>query len=219
MLYSELNALKAVDHAFVAGMDFAFHDSVNAYLVLSLKTGADLRHYLKKKLIFEECNVAFYIACISSALAHCHSRRVLHRDVKPENIILDDQGFPHLTDFGVAYVQPEADGNEFDSSSALCCTLASGTKQYLAPEVFTKGHVHGPESDFWALGVVAYELLHGVRPFHKHVPNTMISYLQKSREKYSTTSDAKKKERQRKASLRTPEMNCVPLSERMNFIS
>ena len=194
MLYGELDALKTVSHPFIANMDFAFHDPENAYIVLGLKTGADLRYYLKKKLIFEECNVAFYLSCISSALHHCHSRGVLHRDVKPENIILDAQGFPHLTDFGVAYVQPQGHGNEFDQSQALCSTLASGTKQYLAPEVFTKGHVHAPESDFWSLGVVAYELLHGIRPFHKHVPNVMISYLQKSREKYSSRGLSRKKE-------------------------
>ena len=95
MLYSELQSLKLVcDHAFITKLYFAFHTKESCFMVLDLKSGADLRYYLKKKLIFEECNVAFYIACISSALQHCHLRGVLHRDVKPENIILDDQGFP-----------------------------------------------------------------------------------------------------------------------------
>jgi len=56
--------------------------------------------------------------------------------------------------------------------------LASGTKQYLAPEVFCRAHVHGPESDFWSLGVVAYELLYNCRPFEKHCNVEFITYLE-----------------------------------------
>ena len=65
-----------------------------------------------------------------------------------------------------------------NADTTLVCRLASGTKQYLAPEVFTSKHVHGAEMDFWALGVVAYELLHGKRPFDKHCPREMIAYLE-----------------------------------------
>ena len=66
------------------------------YLVLDLKTGGDLRYYLRKKIIFSERDVAFYVACLSAALAHIHSMKVLHRDIKPENILLDSKGYPHL---------------------------------------------------------------------------------------------------------------------------
>jgi serine/threonine protein kinase len=141
--------------------------------VLDLQTGGDLRYYMRKRYLFEEADVAFYIACLSSALEHMHSCGVIHRDVKPENIILDERGYPYLTDFGVAHVQ-SAD------APILSCTLASGTRQYLAPEVFTKAHLHGPEADFWSLGVVAYELLFGRRPFDKHAPLPMINYLERA---------------------------------------
>jgi serine/threonine protein kinase len=67
---------------------------------LDLKGGGDLRYYLRKRLIFEESDVAFFVACIGSALEFIHSRNILHRDVKPENIILDSRGFPHLTGMG-----------------------------------------------------------------------------------------------------------------------
>jgi serine/threonine protein kinase len=142
-----------------------------------MKTGGDLRYYLRKRYLFEERDVAFYVACISSALEHLHSRNVIHRDIKPENIILDERGYPYLTDFGVAYVHNNEDPS---SDGTLTCTLASGTKQYLAPEVFTKSHVHGPEVDYWSLGVVAFELLFGKRPFDKHCPIQFINYLEKA---------------------------------------
>jgi serine/threonine protein kinase len=120
MLFSELNALKRLDHAFVTPLYFAFHNTQCAYFVFDLKTGADLRHYLRKKLLFEEVNVAFYVACIGSALHYCHSRNVIHRDVKPENIILDEFGFPHLIDFGVAHVQKFS-----DQQTAAMATMAA----------------------------------------------------------------------------------------------
>jgi serum/glucocorticoid-regulated kinase 2 len=72
---------------------------------MDLKTGGDLRYYLRKKIMFEENDVAFYVSCISSALHHIHSQNIIHRDVKPENIILDERGYPHLADFGVAAEQ------------------------------------------------------------------------------------------------------------------
>lgn len=53
------------------------------FFVLDLKTGGDLRYYLRKRYVFEECDVAFYIAAISSALDHIHSKNIIHRDVKP----------------------------------------------------------------------------------------------------------------------------------------
>jgi serine/threonine protein kinase len=175
MILNELEAMKRLDHPAIINLHFAFHDKKRCFFVLDLKTGGDLRYYLRKRYVFEEYDVAFYIAAISSALDHIHSKNIIHRDIKPENIILDERGYPYLTDFGVSHVQEQS-----TVPTTLTSTLASGTKQYLAPEVFTKTHVHGPEMDFWALGVVAYELLFGRRPFEKHCPIAFISYLEKA---------------------------------------
>lgn len=108
MLYGELNALKRLAQPYIVGLTFAFSDETSCFLVLGLLMGGDLRHYLKIGTVFEESDICFIAACLSSALEYMHSRRVLHRDVKPENIIFDACGYPYFTDFGVAYVHDES---------------------------------------------------------------------------------------------------------------
>ena len=113
-------------------------------MVFDLKTGADLRHYLRKKLLFEEVNVGFYVACISSALHYCHSRNVIHRDVKPENIILDENGFPHLIDFGVAHVQALPDASLTRAARGSLSSSATGGMSATGTFSFTGGSTTGP---------------------------------------------------------------------------
>ena len=87
MLMNELWSLQKLDHPFIIRLHFAFHDSASCFFVFDLKTGGDLRHYLRKKLLFEEQDVAFYVACLSSALDYIHSKGILHRDVKPGRML------------------------------------------------------------------------------------------------------------------------------------
>lgn len=83
MIMGELNAWKAVSHHhYVADLHFAFQDRSYCYFVMDLLTGADLRYYIKKRIILTEPELAFIVACMSSALQHIHSHGVLHRDVK-----------------------------------------------------------------------------------------------------------------------------------------
>lgn len=65
----------------------------NCYLVMDLRCGGDLRYYLRKRKIFEEVDVAFYIACMSSALDHIHSKNIIHRDIKPGLILISIRVF------------------------------------------------------------------------------------------------------------------------------
>jgi serine/threonine protein kinase len=182
MLMTELLAHKQVEsHQFIVNMKSAFHDYEICYMSFDLCVGGDLRYHLRRGHQFNEEATAFIVACIGSALHHIHGKGIIHRDVKPENILLDDYGFALLADFGVAHVKPT--GAQQHTNAGVedddYCYLTSGTKQYLAPEVFTKSHRHNYSADFWSLGVVTYELLHGSRPFEKHCPLPFVQYLER----------------------------------------
>lgn len=180
MLMMELTAHKQVEsHQFIVNMKSAFHDYEICYMSFDLCVGGDLRYHLRRGHRFNEEATAFIVACIGSALHHIHSKGIIHRDVKPENILLDDYGFALLADFGVAHVKPTVQQVQAGVEDDDYCYLRSGTKQYLAPEIFTKSHRHNYSADFWSLGVVTYELLHGIRPFEKHCPLPFVQYLER----------------------------------------
>eukprot|EP00361_Fabrea_salina_P000761 CAMPEP_0202430066 /NCGR_PEP_ID=MMETSP1345-20130828/3617_1 /ASSEMBLY_ACC=CAM_ASM_000843 /TAXON_ID=342563 /ORGANISM="Fabrea Fabrea salina" /LENGTH=266 /DNA_ID=CAMNT_0049041451 /DNA_START=229 /DNA_END=1029 /DNA_ORIENTATION=- len=134
-------------------MHYAFQDREKLYLAMDLLTGGDLRYYLTKKFRFNEQQSKFIIACILTALEYLHQNRILHRDIKPENLVFDRQGYLCLTDFGVARYCAEENSKE-----------TSGTPGYMAPEVLCKQN-HSTEADYFAVGVIGYELMMHKRPY------------------------------------------------------
>lgn len=112
----------------------------------------------------------------TGTIPHPYASNILMycRDVKPENVVLDEFGNPYLTDFGISDIVDPED---------RLCFLSSGTRQYLAPEVFTRQHAHGVESDFWSLGVMAYEMFFQRRPFEKHCPLEFVEFAESVHQK------------------------------------
>jgi CRP-like cAMP-binding protein len=101
-----------------------------------------------------ESHAKFYALIIADVVSFMHRQRVIYRDLKPENVLIDDEGYPTLCDFGFAKYCPD------DTTFTFC-----GTPNYLAPEiVLNRGH--GAAVDHWALGVVAYEMITGENPFY-----------------------------------------------------
>jgi serine/threonine-protein kinase len=106
----------------------------------------------------------------ADALAHAHARGVVHRDVKPSNLLVDGAGRVRVTDFGLAHL----DG--FERLTATGHTI--GTPAYMAPEQWSSHHEHlGPHTDVWALGAILYLALTGRRPFEERNPAQLLTRL------------------------------------------
>lgn len=125
------------------------------YIVMEYVRGETLRRIIDDEAPFSPDDVAALIEQIASALDHAHDRGVIHRDVKPQNIIVNEQGVAKILDFGIA-------GSVDDS--ATHALRGQGTPAYIAPEVLA-GRPPSPASDVYALGILAFEMLTGRLPF------------------------------------------------------
>ena len=150
---SERDLLSKMSHPFIVNMHFSFQDNDNLYLVMDLLTGGDLRYHICKNRKFTEEQSKFFIACILLGLEYCHHNQIIHRDIKPENLVLDENGYVHITDFGIAKIQTENNKKE-----------TSGTPGYMSPEVLCAQN-HNIAVDYFAVGVMGYEFMKGYRPY------------------------------------------------------
>ncbi|XP_048399822.1 serine/threonine-protein kinase 32A-like isoform X2 [Stegostoma tigrinum] len=158
-VFKELQVMQGLEHPFLVNLWYSFQDEEDMFMVVDLLLGGDLRYHLQQNVHFKEETVKHYICELALALDYLQSRHVIHRDIKPDNILLDDRGHVHVTDFNIAaLVKKEKQA-----------TSIAGTKPYMAPEIFHP-FVNGCTGylfavDWWSLGITAYELLKGQRPY------------------------------------------------------
>ena len=153
-VFEEKEILSNLYHPFIINMYCTFQDSDNLYMLMDYLPCSDFRYQLHRMTSFSEEQLQFLTACVVTGLGYIHSKGIVHRDIKPENLICDEKGYIRITDFGIAKKV------DWDLKYEV-----SGTVGYMAPEVFNKRNKIYPESDYFSLGVMLYELMTGERPY------------------------------------------------------
>ena len=154
---TERQVLVEVRHPFIVQLHWTFQTRACLYFVLEFCSGGELFYHLSKRGRFDETTAKFYFSEVLLGLEYLHNRNILYRDLKLENILLDEDGHVRLTDFGVSKL---SDDNDQKFTSLV------GTKEYFSPEMI-KREGHGKPYDFYSLGCVLYIMLTGTLPYFK----------------------------------------------------
>ena len=151
---NEKSLMMLCNHPFVLKLYATYMDKDRLYLLLEFIQGGELFSVLHTPSAdgVPEAHAKFYGGGVCSALAFVHEKNIAYRDLKPENIMLDSKGYPKVVDFGFAKIVSR-------KTYTLC-----GTPEYLAPEIVL-GRGHNKCVDWWAFGVLVYEMIAGYSPF------------------------------------------------------
>jgi len=151
---AEKRIMGLVDSPFIVSLYKTFQDTNYVYMLMDSCLGGELWTILRNYKYFNEPTARFYVACTIEALDYLHSKNILYRDVKPENLVVDKNGYVKLVDFGLS--KQLTNGKTY----TLC-----GTADYVPPEVIL-GRGQDKSADFWSLGVLIYQLVVGMTPFY-----------------------------------------------------
>jgi len=175
---AEKHILQQIHHPFLVNLNFSFQTEDKLYFILDYINGGELFFHLQKEKRFSEVRVIFYGAEILLALEHLHSNGIIYRDLKPENLLLTNEGHIVLTDFGLC---KEGIMREEDKTVTFC-----GTPEYLAPEVL-KGKGYGKAVDWWSYGSLLYEMLSGLPPFYSTDVQEMYKKIMSDKLKFPSS--------------------------------
>ena len=162
----EKNILQSLNYPFLVGLVFCFQTEERVFFVLPFIQGGELFQHLRKFKYFPEKSVQFYAAIIGLSLDYLHKNGIVYRDIKPENILIEKDGYLKLIDFGMAKILKDD-----EKTNSFC-----GTPEYLAPEIIT-GEGHNRMADWWSYGTLVYEMLFGIPPFYNENVETMYELI------------------------------------------
>ena len=180
----EKNILQNLNYQFLVYMDFCFQTQERIYFVMNFIRGGELFKHLTNCKFFPEEKTKFYSAIIGLALEYLHTHGIVYRDIKPDNILIDEDGYLKLADFGMSKMLKDQ-----ERAFSLC-----GTPEYFAPEIITR-EGHNKAADWWSYGILLYEMLYGVSPFYSKNTEKMFDLITKSDLKFpkniETSEEAK----------------------------
>ncbi|PRQ59864.1 putative protein kinase AGC-MAST family [Rosa chinensis] len=196
-ILAERNILILVRNPFVVRFFYSFTCRENLYLVMEYLNGGDLYSLLRNLGCLDEDMARVYIAEVVLALEYLHSLNVIHRDLKPDNLLIGQDGHIKLTDFGLSKVglisstddlagpsvgdtgfvgddEPKSQSSSQRSQRQKHSVV--GTPDYLAPEILL-GMGHSATADWWSVGVILFELLVGIPPFNAEHPQQIFNNI------------------------------------------
>ncbi|KAL3834597.1 hypothetical protein ACJIZ3_009333 [Penstemon smallii] len=194
-ILAERDILISVRNPFVVRFFYSFTCRENLYLVMEYLNGGDLFSLLRNLGCLEEDMARIYIAEVVLALEYLHSLNVIHRDLKPDNLLIGPDGHIKLTDFGLSKVglinstadlsgsyailgddKPKTAGHSSLKGEQPNKHSVVGTPDYLAPEILL-GMGHGATADWWSVGIILFELLVGIPPFNADHPQQIFNNI------------------------------------------
>ncbi len=160
----EAKAASALQHPNIVQVYDYGQSNGSYFIVMELIEGADLRRYLRSRGVLAIDRAIIIAHDVALGLGAAHRRNIVHRDVKPQNVLVGRDGSIKLTDFGIASVYKDINAERLTTTG-----MTLGTVQYYAPEQ-AQGEIVSPAADVYALGIVMYEMLTGRTPFDGDTP-------------------------------------------------
>jgi len=163
---NEVALLSILSHQFIVHLDKVLQDRHCIYLLMEFVPGGEFMKYLQAKRTISDAEAQFYVVNVALGLEFMHSKNIIFRDLKPENLVFSADGYLKMVDLGFA---KQISGSK---TFTLC-----GTPDYISPEIVAnKGH--GKPVDFWSLGILLYEMLTATTPYFDAAGNVYKIYEQ-----------------------------------------
>lgn len=190
---TERDILSAAANEWIIKLHYSFQDKSHLYLVMEYLPGGDFMNLLIRQNILSELEAKFYIAELVLAVEGVHKLNYIHRDLKPDNILIDRAGHLKLSDFGLSKEAEIYSTHQAKSPYRRTRKLAFstvGTPDYIAPEVFNR-QGYSESVDWWSVGIILFETVVGYPPFYSEIPSEVYSRIVGWREYFHIPSDLK----------------------------